>query len=149
MSVRQMVIFNVDRESYGVDIGQVIEIIKPLDIVKVPNTPEFIEGLINLRGKVHAIFNLRKKFKLPAIEMDDNTKIIIVSVNGTNIGFIVDAVNEIVRVEESDIESTPSVVTGIHSKYISGVAKLADKMIIMLDLNIVLSAAETDAVKSL
>lgn len=149
MSTRQMVIFNIGNESYGVDIGQVIEINKMLNIVKAPNTPEFIEGLVNLRGKAYAVYNLRKKFRLPAKEFDEGTKIIIIKVNFTDIGFIVDGVNEIIRVEDENIEEAPGIITGINRKYISGVAKVGEKMMILLDLNLILSEAEEEAVANL
>lgn len=142
MASRQLVIFNINEESFGVEITQVKEIIKPMDIFKVPNTPEFIEGLINLRGKVHTVFNLRKRFSLPTREFDDSTKIIIVNVNSMSIGFIVDEVNEIIRVEDEDIERTPQTITILNRKYISGVAKLGERIVLILDLACVLSVNE-------
>jgi len=142
MASRQLVIFNINEESFGVEITQVKEIIKPMDIFKVPNTPEFIEGLINLRGKVHTVFNLRKRFSLPTREFDDSTKIIIVNVNSMSIGFIVDEVNEIIRVEDEDIEMTPQTITSLNRKYMSGVAKLGDRIVLILDLARVLSVNE-------
>lgn len=145
MASRQLVIFDINEESFGVEITQVREIIKPMEIFKVPNTPDFIEGLINLRGKVHTIFNLRKKFNLPVREFDESTKIIIVNVNSITVGFIVDEVNEIVRVEDEDIESTPQSITTLNKKYLSGVAKLGDRIVLILDLSMVLTASEEEA----
>lgn len=149
MASHQFVIFNINGENFGVGITQVKEIIKPMEIFKVPNTPSYIEGLINLRGKVHTVFNLRKKFNLPALDFDDNTKIIIVSVNSMLIGFIVDEVNEIVRVEDEDIESTPQAIASANSKYVTGVAKIGERIILILDLSKALSLAEEQEVQKI
>ena len=147
MAIRQLVIFKINDEDFGVEITQVKEIIKPMDIYKVPNTPDFIEGLINLRGMVHTVFNLRKKFNLPVKDFDDNTKIIIVNVNDLMVGFIVDEVNEIIRVDEENIEKTPQSVTTLDQKYLNGVAKFDDRLILLLDLTKVLSSSEESEVK--
>jgi purine-binding chemotaxis protein CheW len=147
MASRQLVIFNINDESFGVEITQVKEIIKPMDIFKVPNTPDFIEGLINLRGKVHTVFNLRKRFNLPSKALDDSTKIIIVNVNSMMVGFIVDEVNEIVRIEDESIENAPKVITSLNRKYISGVAKIGERIILLLDLSLVLTVEEEAELK--
>ena len=144
----QFVIFKIEAEEFGVDIMKVKEIIKPLQIVKVPNTPVFIEGIINLRGKVHPVFNLRKKFGFPEKPFDEDTKIVIVDVNGVDIGFIVDGVNEIVRIEEAQIEEAPKFISGVNSQYISGVGKIDSRMIIILDLDLVLSVDEQEQLKT-
>lgn len=142
MASHQFVIFNINGENFGIEITQVKEIIKPMEIFKVPNTPDYIEGLINLRGKVHTVFNLRKKFNLPALAFDDNTKIIIVNVNSMMVGFIVDEVNEIVRVEDEDIENTPQAIASANSRYVTGVAKIGERIILLLDLSKALSLSE-------
>jgi len=134
MASRQLVVFNVGNEEFGVEITNVKEINRPMEIFKVPNTPPYIEGLINLRGKVHTVFNLRKRFGLPAREMDDDTKIIMVSVNSMVIGFIVDGVKEILRVEDEDIERNVNAVTDLEDRFISGVAKTDSRIILLLDL---------------
>ena len=139
MAGRQLVVFNIDNEDFGVEITQVNEIIRPVEIFKVPNTPDFIEGLINLRGKVHTVINLRKRFKLTPREFDENTKIIISSVNSLVIGFIVDEVKEIIRLEDEDLESAPSALTGLKRKYINAIAKSGEKIVLLLDLEVALS----------
>jgi len=147
MASHQLVIFGVNEESFGVEITQVKEIIRPMEIYKIPNTPDFIEGLINLRGKVHTIFNLRKKFNLPNRDFDDNTKIIIVGIDSLVVGFIVDEVSEIVRIEDEDIESTPRAIVSESREFLSGVAKMGDKIILLLDLNKALSIEEVEGAK--
>lgn len=139
MATRQMVIFNVNGQDFGIDINQVNIIERPLEIFKIPNTPEYIEGLINLRGKVHTVFNLRKRFGLPPKEFDEGTKIIIANINESVVGFIVDEVREIIRVEESALESAPEILKGLDKRYVNGIAKAGENVIMLLDLDEVLS----------
>lgn len=149
MASKQFVIFNVNNEDFGIEIGQVSSIEKPLEIFKVPNTPHFIEGLINLRGKVYTVFNLRKKFDLPFTGMDENTKIVIVNVNSTMAGFIVDEVKEILKIEDADIEETPKSISGINREYLTGVAKVGEKIVLLLDLSKILSSEDKKAMENL
>jgi len=142
MSNRQLLIFKLNGEDFGVEITNVDQIIPPKEIFKVPNTPDYIEGLLSLRGKVYTIINLRRRFGLLQKEFDESTKIIIVNVNAVMVGFIVDEVNEIARVEDENIENTPQTIASLNRKYLSGIAKIGERIIIMLDLNQVLSVAE-------
>lgn len=148
MATMQFVIFNLEQEEFGVVIDQLKEIIKPPKIVSIPNTPEYIEGIINLRGEVYPIFNLRKKFGFPEKPFDDDTKIIIVTVGDTRVGFVVDEVSEIIRLEQDAIEKAPKLVSDVNRRYISGVGKLDERMIIMLDLNLILNDDEKEQVKN-
>lgn len=138
MATRQLVVFNVNNEEFGIDIEQVNIIERPLEIFKIPDTPEYIEGLINLRGKVHTVFNLRKRFNMPAKDFDENTKIIMADTGSAVIGLIVDGVREIVRIDDKDIESTPKVLEDLKRRYITAVAKVDERIIMLLDLGIVL-----------
>lgn len=138
----QFVVFKVDDEDFGVDIKSVREIIKPPQILKVPNSPLSVEGMINLRGRVEPIVNLRKKFNLEAKKFDENTKIILVNVNEISVGFIVDDVSEIIRIDDENIEPSPNIITGHHKKYIKEVGKIDERMIIILDLGLILSDIE-------
>lgn len=150
MAGRQLVIFKVNNENFGIDINQVNIIVEPMEIFKVPNTPDYVEGLINLRGKVYTIFNLRKKFSLPVKETDENTKIIMVKLNTLIVGLIVDEVNEIVTFEEGDIEKAPpSITSGNTRKFISGVAKKSDKIVMVLDMESLLSIEEESQLNSI
>lgn len=134
MASRQLVVFTVNNEEFGVEITNVREIIRPVEIFKVPNTPDYMEGLINLRGKVHTVFNLRKRFSLPANEFDENTKIIIVNINNLVTGFIADEVKEIIRVEDENIESASGILSEFKDRFINGVAKLGNRVVLLLDL---------------
>jgi purine-binding chemotaxis protein CheW len=131
---RQLVLFAVNGEDIGIDVACVKEIIKPVEIFKVINAPDYIEGLINLRGKIHAVFSLRKRFGLPSLEFDDNTKIILAKANSDLIGFIVDEVREIVRVEDENIEGVFPDMKEWEKKFVSGYAKSGDRTIRLLNL---------------
>ena len=103
MATHQLIKFMVADLTFGIEITQIHQILKPQQIYKVPNAAPYIEGLLNLRGRVLTVFNLRKRFSLPDKENDDNTKIIIVTMNEFLLGFIVDSVTEIVRIPDEEI----------------------------------------------
>lgn len=147
MAIRQFVKFTVGTQDFGVDIMLVREISKIQEMQKVPNTPPFVEGLMNLRGQVLTIFNLRKRLGMPEQEFDENSKIIIVWHNDIQIGFTVDKVSEIVKADESNIESTPPSVPGIDKRFLSGVIKTGDNLLLTLDLTNVLSADDEAKLK--
>ncbi len=149
MAIKQLVKFNIDDEAFGIDIKQIFQILKPQEVFKVPNTPPFIEGLINLRGKVMTVFNLRKRFNLPEKENDDNTKILIIRMDDYLLGFTVDSVSEIVRVQEEDIVETPPTITDFDKRFLSGVAKVGEKLILLLDLQKILTPDEEEQVKEI
>lgn len=149
MAVTQFVLFKLDQEEFGVEITRVKEIIKPLQIIKVPNTPVTIEGVVNLRGKVYPIFNLRKKFRFPDKSIDDDTKILIIDVKGRDVGFLADQVTEIVRMESAEIVDTPDLVVGVDRKYIRGLVKMGERPIVLLDLEFILSTTEEDEIRTM
>jgi purine-binding chemotaxis protein CheW len=138
----QLVTFTIGEEEFGVNILQVQEIIRMLDITKVPKAPEFVEGVINLRGKVIPIIDLRKRFGMPPKVRDKSSRIIVVELDNTVVGFIVDAVLEVLRLPAATVEPPPPAVAGLDAEYISGVGKLDDRLLIMLDLNRLLSRDE-------
>ena len=142
----QLVSFNIGSEEFGVDILKVQEINRMVEITKVPQAPRYIEGVINLRGKVIPIIDLRKRFNLEMKEPDKNTRIVVVDINGNIMGMIVDAVSEVLRLPSGTIEPPPELVTGINSEYIKGVAKLEDRLLIFLDLSKVVNAEEMASV---
>ncbi|WP_105618214.1 chemotaxis protein CheW [Vallitalea okinawensis] len=143
----QQVVFRLDNESYGVAIMKVYGIEKFQEILKIPNTPTYIEGVINLRGEVLPIYNLRKKFNLEEKAVDGETKIIITKANDMQVGFIVDSVSEIINIEDDVIEEAPKIITGIERKYIRSIAKVNERMIILLDIDLILSEEELEAAK--
>ena len=110
---QQLVSFDLATESYGVDIGAVREIIRLQEITNVPRTPEFVEGVINLRGKVIPVVDLRKRFGLPVGDQSAENRIVVVDIGGQDIGVIVDAVNEVLRIFTDSVEPPSSVITTI------------------------------------
>ena len=136
---RQLVVFDLANERYGVDIGTVREIIRMQEITHVPNAPDYVDGVTNLRGKVIPVVDLRKRFALEASEETSESRIVVVDIDGEDIGVRVDAVNEVLRIAESSVEETSGVVTTVDSYYMQGIANLGDALIILLDLAKVLT----------
>jgi len=139
----QLVVFDLADEHYGVDIGAVEGIIKMQAITAVPHAPQFVEGVANLRGEVLPVIDLRKRFALPIADADRQTRVVVIDVRGTKVGMVVDAVTEVLRVSEEAIEPLSSIVSTVDSAFITGIAKVDDRLIILLDLGKVLSAQET------
>lgn len=137
----QYVVFKIDNEEFALDVNKVKEIIKPIEIARVPNVPEFIEGMINMRGHVHAVVSLRNKFHFAKKQFDDSTKIILINMDSGLVGVIVDAVTQILRVEEEEIENTPDLISKVNSEYVKGVIKKSGQMIILLDVERVIDNA--------
>jgi len=144
----QLVSFKIASEEFGVDILNVQEINKMSTITKVPNSPEFVEGVINLRGRVIPVVNLRVKMSMPNREYDKDTRIIVVDLSGKTVGFLVDSVSEVLRIPRNIIEPPPSMVAGINSNYITAVGKLEDRLLILLDLDRVLLEDEKTALET-
>jgi purine-binding chemotaxis protein CheW len=145
---KQLVIFCLRDEEFGVEISSVLEISRILAITKIPQAPGFIEGVINLRGKVLAVIDLARQFGLKEEkELPKTARIIVVGVQGKSLGLIVDEVPEVIRISEEEIEPTPDMIQSeIKRDYIKGVAKLGERLIILLDLNNILAPHEVDAV---
>jgi len=138
----QLVTFHIGNEEFGVEILKVQEIIRTMAITRVPKAPDFVEGVINLRGKVIPIIDLRKRFGMAVQEHDKHTRIIVIEINAVIIGFVVDSVSEVLRIPSGTVEPPPPIISGIESEYISGVGKLPDRLLILLDLDRLLSKGE-------
>jgi purine-binding chemotaxis protein CheW len=138
----QLVSFTLGGEEFGVDILRVQEINRMVMVTAVPNSPSFVDGVINLRGKVIPIIDLRTRFGMPRKEHDKNTRIIVIELKNNIVGFVVDAVSEVLRILRSVTEPPPAVVAGIHADYITAVGKLEDRLLILLDLEKVFSVEE-------
>ncbi|MGL1862512.1 MAG: chemotaxis protein CheW [Pseudodesulfovibrio sp.] len=141
----QLVTFSIGEEEFGVNILQVQEIIRTMEITNVPRAPEFVEGVINLRGKVIPIVDMRSRFGLDAKGHDKYTRIIVVEFNNIIVGFVVDSVSEVLRIPANAVQPPPPVVAGMDSDYIDGVGKLDDRLLILLDLNSLLNTDEMEA----
>lgn len=138
----QLVSFKIGNEEFGVEILKVQEIIKMVPITKVPNSPAFVEGVINLRGKVIPIVDFRSRLGMERVEQTKDTRIIVVDVESRIIGFIVDSVSEVLRIPRNITEAPPEIVAGIDSEFIKSVGKLEDRLLILIDLDMVLSGDE-------
>lgn len=132
-SVLQLVTFHLGSEEYAIDILKVQEITRMVEITSVPNAPEHIEGVINLRGKVIPVINLRKRFGLGPRNADGNSRIIVVDI-GTTVSLIVDSVSEVLRLSPDNVEPAPPITTRNGGEYIKGIGKLPNRMLILLDI---------------
>lgn len=144
----QLVIFRLAKEEFGLPITKVQEINRLVPITKLPQTPSFMEGIINLRGRIIPIIDLRKRFQLMVTEYDDDTRIIIVDVNGQTVGIVVDAVTEVVRLPVASIEPPPPAFV-LDAQYIEGVGKLEDRLLILLDISQILTSQEEIVLKQI
>jgi purine-binding chemotaxis protein CheW len=138
--------FTLAEEEYGIGILKIKEIIGMLPITSVPQTPDFVKGVINLRGKVIPVMDLRLRFGMPSIEYSDRTCIIVVEIDGQAgtilVGIVVDAVSEVLNIKGDDIEKTPTFGTKLNTDYILGMAKMEGGVKILLDIDQVLSSDE-------
>jgi purine-binding chemotaxis protein CheW len=141
--------FILGKEIYGFEILKVREIIGLMDITTVPQTPEYMKGVINLRGKVIPVIDLRLKFSMQEEEHTQETCVIVVEVENTSIGIIVDSVSEVSDISGGEIEEAPSFGQGIDTSFIMGLGKVKDKIIILLDIETVLSSEELEMVGQL
>jgi len=143
----QIVVFKLGREDYGISILQVQEIKRLTDITRVPHAPDYITGVINLRGSVLPVIDLKKRLDLPAGDYMDSTRIVIVKVEDIIVGMIVDAVLEVTTLNTDSIEPPQTVVSGVNAQYLDGVGKLDDRLLILLNLETIIGVA-TEAVKA-
>jgi purine-binding chemotaxis protein CheW len=146
---KQLVVFNLGEEVYAIDINMVREIIQMQTITRVPGTPHSVEGVINLRGAVIPIVDLRKKFHLNKVSKDKDTRIVVVSCKGQDVGVIVDSVAEVLRISVDSIEPSSSVFNEDHLEHLQGIVKLENRLVILLDMDQVLSRQDIVAINSM
>ncbi len=139
---RQLVIFKLGSEFFGIDIASVEGINKMLMITKIPQSPEYMEGITNLRGSVLPVIDLQKRFGMQLTERDEDTRIVVAAMDGVKVGMIVSEVSEVLSVEENVIEQTPALASNVNSEFITGVAKIDSRLVILLDLAKVLTMEE-------
>lgn len=149
MAMTKQVLFQIGGEEYGIDISEVKAIEKYMVTVSIPNAPNFIEGIINLRGDVIPIFSLRSKFGLEKKCADDNTQLLIVKSEDMLVAFEVDNVTEIVEIEEEKLSDVPVIVKSEKTSYIKNVVKLGQRLIISLDIEGIFEDSEKDSMKSI
>lgn len=142
MLERQLVVFRLHNEEFGVEITDVREIVKPRHITRLPHVDDYIEGVTNLRGEVIPVICLRKRFGIEPQENTQDTRIIMLEVSDNMVGFVVDAVTETVRLPESAIEPPPTSIAGLRADYLAGVGQLDDRLLILLEVDKILTSAE-------
>jgi len=139
----QLVVFNIGPEEFGVEIMNVQEIIRMTNITKIPQASGYVKGIINLRGRIIVVINLNVIMGMDGKEQDENTRIIVADIGETVMGFIVDSVSEVIRLPSSSVEPAPAVIANkIGTEYVRGVGKMEDRLLILLDLDKILSAKE-------
>ncbi|MGL6173921.1 MAG: chemotaxis protein CheW [Cellulosilyticaceae bacterium] len=149
MSTSQLVVFKLDNEEYGIDIMDVLEIIRYQQVRPVPQVPDYIEGVINLREEIYPIFNLRKRFSMEKEEIDDDTKIILTSLGDIKVGFIVDSVCEILSIENENIKKTPTMLMKYDNRYIKGISEQKDRIVILLNIDLIISDDEKEELETI
>lgn len=147
--VLQWVTFRLQEETYGINVMQVQEVLRYTDIAPVPGSPDYVLGIINLRGNVVTVIDTRSRFGLPASEVSDNTRIVIIEAEKQVIGILVDSVAEVVYLKQSEIDTAPNVGTDESARFIQGVANREGELLILVDLNKLLSDEEWDEVSSI
>jgi len=143
----QVVSFHVGEEEFGLDILRVQEIIRVQRLTRVPNSPKFVDGVINLRGRVIPVIDLRKRFGIDCTEQGNQTRIVVVEVKGTVLGFIVDSVSEVLRIPAETVEQPPR-LGKVEREYVMGVGKLDNRLLILLDVDRLLGDSEETQVAS-
>ena len=142
----QLVIFKLSNEDYGLPIAKVQEINRMVAITKLPNTPDFMEGIINLRGRVIPVLDLRKRFGFGAQEKTDDTRIMVTDISGQTVGLVVDAVHEVVTIKGDCIEPPPQFFV-LDAQFVQGIGKLENRLVIMLDIDRVVTSQESVMIK--
>jgi purine-binding chemotaxis protein CheW len=139
----QLVSFRLGKEEFGVEITQVREIILMGDITRIPQTPDFVKGLINLRSMVIPVIDLRVRFGMETATLTDESRIMVLNVDGRTLGIIVDAVDEVLRVGREQIAPPPPTVSGLDREYLAGLVRRDDRLLILLDINRLLRQEDT------
>lgn len=142
----QFVIFRLGDERYGIEILNVAGITELTKVNKVPNAPPYVEGVMNLRGDVIPVINLKKRFNIPITPLTDESRIILITLKNNIIGFLVDDANQVVKINDDDIEDTPTILKGDERKFLKGVGKLNGELYILLDMDNIMSDMETKEV---
>lgn len=147
--VLQWVTFRLQEETYGINVMQVQEVLRYTEIAPVPGSPDYVLGIINLRGNVVTVIDTRARFGLPPAEVSDNTRIVIIEAEKQVIGILVDSVAEVVYLKQSEIENAPNVGTDESARFIQGVANREGELLILVDLNKMLNDEEWDEISTI
>ena len=141
----QIVVCELADEHYGLDIAKVFEIIRHQPITPVPRAPTFVKGVINLRGRIIPVVDLRDRFGMAEVEPTKETRIVVAESSATRVGLIVDGVSEVLLLRTDSVEATPEVAAGSDAEYLRGIAKLGDRLVLLLELDGLFGLEEQDA----
>jgi purine-binding chemotaxis protein CheW len=144
----QLVIFKLGNESFGVEIATVESIIKMQTITRLPQAPSFVEGIINLRGKILPVVDLRKRLNIDLTEITKDSRMVVVALAGSTVAMVVDQVNEVLRINDDIVEAPPAISQSVDSRFIEGIAKINEDLVILLNLSKVLDTSETSILAS-
>ncbi len=136
--------FSLGSEDFGIEIKYVTEIIGIQSITEIPETPEYVKGIINLRGKIIPVIDVRLRFKKPVVDYTDRTCIIVIDIDSVSVGLIVDTVSEVLTISEQEIVPPPDLKSGFHNKYIKGVGKVGNEVKLLLESKKLLSDSEIE-----
>jgi purine-binding chemotaxis protein CheW len=142
----QLVVFELGEERYGLDIATVYEIIRHQPVTAVPQAPSFVEGVINLRGRIIPVVDLRRRFGMATGTLTKASRIVVCEAAGTRVGLVVDGVSEVLMVPAEAVEQTPDVASGYDAAYLRGIAKLGERLVILLDLGGLFGEADAAAI---
>jgi purine-binding chemotaxis protein CheW len=145
----KLLTFFLGDEEYGVDISKVREIIAMMKITSIPKTPDYVAGVINLRGAIIPVIDTRLRFEMPVIEYDEQTAIIIIEINKLSIGFVVDKVEEVLSIDTEDLSEPPKFGTNVNTDFIKNMARVENEVIMVLDLEKLFEAEELSALDSM
>ncbi|MFO7819586.1 MAG: chemotaxis protein CheW [Halanaerobacter sp.] len=139
---KQMIIFDIGNEKFGIKITRIDEIIRMKEITELPDSSEYFAGIVNRRGDIVSVIDLRKRFGLDEITETDNTRIIVIDFQGNDVGLIVDGVSEVLHIDEADIDDPPQSMVGIKDDYLQGIVKVDEDIVIILELDNLLKSKE-------
>ncbi len=140
--------FSVGKEAYGIEIKHVTEIIGIQEVTEVPELPNYVKGIINLRGKIIPVIDVRLRFKKDSKEYNDRTCIVVIDIKEVSVGLIVDNVAEVINIEEDNIVPPPDVKTGFHNRYVRGIGKIGNEVKLLLDCDKLLNDDEFEGINS-
>jgi|SRR5690625_249985 len=147
MITTKHIVFQLNEKEYGTNIRDIISIERLPEVVSLPKVSDFIEGVAELRGEAIPVVDLRTRMELPKTEVTDETRMLVAKIDELSVGFIVDAASDVIDIEDSDIEAAPTEMKGIDVKFLSGVAKLEERLLLIIDLAYVLNYEELSEVK--
>lgn len=149
MEITKFIVLKLKEQSYGVNVQQILSIERLIEITEVPRSSTFIKGVINLRGETTPVIDLKERLQIDGAEQTDDTRILIVKLDDVQVGLIVDSATEVIDIDPAIIEPAPKIIGGVHEIYLKGVAKLDDRLLVILDLERILDLSEAEEVREI